>query len=120
MITVKEKIRLIEACFGSAKLTADNKNAVVFCPSCKAHGKDKRKWRTRVLDEACQAHIVRHMASDHFKTNCVPIIIFNESHWYSKLLMVKWLPSKHNHFTHACFPHITDCGKEKKKARNNV
>ena len=43
MITVKEKIRLIEACFGSAKLTADNKNAVVFCPSCKAHGKDKRK-----------------------------------------------------------------------------
>ena len=43
MITVKEKIRLIEACFGNAKITADNKNAVVFCPVCKANNKDKRK-----------------------------------------------------------------------------
>lgn len=43
MITVKEKIRLIEACFGNAKITADNKNAVVFCPVCKASNKDKRK-----------------------------------------------------------------------------
>jgi len=43
MITVKEKIRLIESCFGDAKITADNKNAVVFCPMCKAKGKDKRK-----------------------------------------------------------------------------
>lgn len=43
MITVKEKIRLIESCFGTAKITADNKNAVVFCPMCKANGKEKRK-----------------------------------------------------------------------------
>jgi len=43
MITVKEKIRLIESCFGSAKITADNKNAVVFCPECNIHGKEKRK-----------------------------------------------------------------------------
>ena len=43
MITVKEKIRLIESCFGEARITADNKNAVVFCPACKAQGKDKRK-----------------------------------------------------------------------------
>ena len=43
MITVKEKIRLIEACFGEARLTNDNKNAVVFCPGCKTKGKDKRK-----------------------------------------------------------------------------
>ena len=43
MITVKEKIRLIESCFGEARITADNKNAVVFCPACKTQGKDKRK-----------------------------------------------------------------------------
>lgn len=43
MITVKEKIRLIEACFGETRITADNKNAVVFCPACKSQGKDKRK-----------------------------------------------------------------------------
>jgi DNA primase len=43
MITVKEKIRLIESCFGEARLTNDNKNAVVFCPICKIKGKDKRK-----------------------------------------------------------------------------
>ena len=30
MITVKEKIRLIEACFGKSKLSGDNKNVVVF------------------------------------------------------------------------------------------
>jgi DNA primase len=43
MITVKEKIRLIEACFGEARITNDNKNAVVFCPICKESGRDKRK-----------------------------------------------------------------------------
>ena len=43
MITVKEKIRLIESCFGKSKLSADNKNAVVFCPICKSQGKDKFK-----------------------------------------------------------------------------
>ena len=43
MITVKEKLRLIESCFGEAKLTNDNKNAVVFCPVCKTQGKEKRK-----------------------------------------------------------------------------
>ena len=43
MITVKEKIRLIESCFGDAKITNDNKNAVVYCPACKHHGKDKKK-----------------------------------------------------------------------------
>tara|TARA_R110001583_G_scaffold173853_9_gene327942 strand:+ start:1952 stop:2914 length:963 start_codon:yes stop_codon:yes gene_type:complete len=43
MVTVKEKIRLIESCFGEAKMTNDSKNAVVFCPICKARGRDKRK-----------------------------------------------------------------------------
>ena len=43
MITVKEKIRLIESCFGQAKITADSKNAVVFCPVCKNNNKDKFK-----------------------------------------------------------------------------
>ena len=43
MITVKEKIRLIESCFGKSKLSADNKNIVVFCPVCKSQGKDKFK-----------------------------------------------------------------------------
>ena len=43
MITVKEKIRLIEACFGKSKLSNDNKNIVVFCPVCKSQGKDKFK-----------------------------------------------------------------------------
>ena len=43
MITVKEKIRLIESCFGKSKLSADNKNVIVFCPVCKSHGKDKFK-----------------------------------------------------------------------------
>mgnify|MGYP001376439299 CR=1 FL=1 len=43
MITVKEKIRLIEACFGKSKLSNDNKNIVVFCPICKSQGKDKFK-----------------------------------------------------------------------------
>ena len=43
MITVKEKIRLIEACFGKSKLSNDNKNAIVFCPVCKSQGKDKFK-----------------------------------------------------------------------------
>tara|TARA_A100001011_G_scaffold376412_1_gene438970 strand:- start:6741 stop:7700 length:960 start_codon:yes stop_codon:yes gene_type:complete len=43
MITVKEKIRLIEACFGKSKISNDNKNIVVFCPLCKAQGKDKFK-----------------------------------------------------------------------------
>ena len=43
MITVKEKIRLIESCFGDAKITHDNKNAVVFCPFCRQQGKEKRK-----------------------------------------------------------------------------
>ena len=43
MITVKEKIRLIESCFGKSKLSADNKNIVVFCPICKEQGKDKFK-----------------------------------------------------------------------------
>jgi len=43
MITVKEKIRLIESCFGKSKLSADNKNAIVFCPICKSQGKDKFK-----------------------------------------------------------------------------
>ena len=48
MITVKEKIRLIESCFGSAKITNDNKNAVIFCPECKAKGKDKRKLAVEI------------------------------------------------------------------------
>lgn len=48
MITVKEKIRLIESCFGSAKITNDNKNAVIFCPECKANGKDKRKLAVEI------------------------------------------------------------------------
>ena len=43
MITVKEKIRLIEACFGKSKISNDNKNIVVFCPVCKSHNKDKFK-----------------------------------------------------------------------------
>jgi len=43
MITVKEKIRLIESCFGKSKLSNDNKNIVVFCPVCKSQGKDKFK-----------------------------------------------------------------------------
>jgi DNA primase len=43
MITVKEKIRLIESCFGKAKLSNDNKNVVAFCPVCKSQGKDKFK-----------------------------------------------------------------------------
>jgi DNA primase len=43
MITVKEKIRLIEACFGMVKIANDNKNVVVFCPICKEKGRDKRK-----------------------------------------------------------------------------
>jgi len=43
MITVKEKIRLVESCFGKAKLSGDNKNIVVFCPICKSQGKDKFK-----------------------------------------------------------------------------
>jgi DNA primase len=50
MITVKEKIRLIEACFGNAKLTNDNKNAVVFCPVCKSKGNDKRKLAIEIAD----------------------------------------------------------------------
>lgn len=50
MITVKEKIRLIEACFGEAKLTADGKNAVVFCPECKTHGKDKKKLAIGIVN----------------------------------------------------------------------
>jgi hypothetical protein len=43
MITVKEKIRLIESCFGKSRLTADNKNVIVYCPICKSKGKDKFK-----------------------------------------------------------------------------
>ena len=43
MITVKEKIRLIESCFGKSRLSNDNKNIVVFCPVCKSNGKDKFK-----------------------------------------------------------------------------
>jgi DNA primase len=43
MITVKEKIRLVEACFGQSKLSNDNKNIIVFCPVCKSNGKDKFK-----------------------------------------------------------------------------
>lgn len=43
MITVKEKIRLIEGCFGKSKISSDNKNVVVFCPVCKSQGKDKFK-----------------------------------------------------------------------------
>jgi DNA primase len=43
MITVKEKIRLVESCFGKSKLSNDNKNIVVFCPVCKSQGKDKFK-----------------------------------------------------------------------------
>jgi len=43
MITVKEKIRLVESCFGKSKISADNKNIVVFCPICKSQGKDKFK-----------------------------------------------------------------------------
>jgi hypothetical protein len=43
MITVKEKIRLIEACFGKSKLSNDNKNIIVFCPVCKSTGSDKFK-----------------------------------------------------------------------------
>ena len=43
MVTVKEKIRLIESCFGRSRMSADNKNTVVFCPVCKSHGKDKFK-----------------------------------------------------------------------------
>jgi DNA primase len=50
MITTKEKIRLIESCFGDAKLTADGKNAVVFCPACKRHGKDKKKLAIELLN----------------------------------------------------------------------
>ena len=43
MITVKEKIRLVESCFGKSKISADNKNIIVFCPVCKSQGKDKFK-----------------------------------------------------------------------------
>ena len=43
MITVKEKIRLIESCFGKSKISNDNKNVIVFCPVCKANNKDKFK-----------------------------------------------------------------------------
>jgi len=43
MITVKEKIRLVESCFGKSKLSNDNKNIIVFCPVCKSQGKDKFK-----------------------------------------------------------------------------
>ena len=43
MITVKEKIRLIESCFGKSKISNDNKNIVVFCPVCKSQGRDKFK-----------------------------------------------------------------------------
>ena len=43
MITVKEKIRLVESCFGKSKLSGDNKNIIVFCPVCKSQGKDKFK-----------------------------------------------------------------------------
>jgi len=43
MITVKEKIRVIEACFGKARITNDNKNIVVFCPVCRSQGKEKSR-----------------------------------------------------------------------------
>ena len=43
MITVKEKIRLIESCFGKSKISNDNKNIVVFCPVCKTNNRDKFK-----------------------------------------------------------------------------
>lgn len=43
MITVKEKIRLIESCFGKSKMSGDNKNLIVFCPVCKSKNKDKFK-----------------------------------------------------------------------------
>ena len=43
MITVKEKIRLVESCFGKSRLSNDNKNIIVFCPVCKSQGKDKFK-----------------------------------------------------------------------------
>lgn len=43
MITVKEKIRLVEACFGKSKISNDNKNIIIFCPECKSKGKDKFK-----------------------------------------------------------------------------
>ena len=43
MITVKEKIRLIESCFGKSRISNDNKNVIVFCPVCKSQGKDKFK-----------------------------------------------------------------------------
>ena len=44
MITIKEKLRLVEACFGNAKIGSDNVNISVICPSCPSkNNTSKRK-----------------------------------------------------------------------------
>ncbi len=43
MITVKEKLRLVESCFGNAKIGSDNVNIAVECPCCSTKKKVKKR-----------------------------------------------------------------------------
>ena len=50
MITVKQKVDLIEATFGLPKISSSGKNATVFCPVCESNGKSNKLKLSISLD----------------------------------------------------------------------
>ena len=50
MITVKQKVNLIEATFGLPKISSSGKNATVFCPVCESNGKSNKLKLSISLD----------------------------------------------------------------------
>ena len=56
MITVKEKIRLVESLFGEGVLSGNGKNLTVQCPKCKSSAKTERKRKLSVCIETGMYH----------------------------------------------------------------
>ena len=52
MITIQEKLRLVEACFGKYKTNASCENASVICPFCREKGKITEKKKLSISLES--------------------------------------------------------------------
>ena len=56
MITLSQKLKLIEACFGKYHLSGDEKNTSIVCPFCKAEGKETIKKKLSIDIESGVYH----------------------------------------------------------------
>ena len=56
MITLSQKLNLIEACFGTYHVSGDGKNSSIVCPFCKAKGKATSKKKLSINIETGVYH----------------------------------------------------------------